>query len=216
MAVHRGWAVASIVVWLVLGIVGPLFVGTSPDALLWWTVVQQGWLVFGGLMALRGTRLFVWNLSEVARGAVAGIGIYVVNGIAAVLTVELAMRWLGADMIVELLELERGSMELLEQIATGRGAWVVLALVALGAPLSEEIFFRGIVLNGLRRRYSPAIALLVSAMLFALVHFYVVQFIPVLISGLLLGLLFLRSGGLVRPLVAHAVVNIMVFITGFV
>lgn len=215
MDIHRGWAMASVLVWLFLGIVGPLFVGTSPDALLWWTVLQQTWLVFSGLMALRGARLFEWNLSEVARGAAAGVGIFIANGLTAAVTVELAMRVLGTDTLLDLMELERGSMEMLEQIAMGRGAWVVLGLVAVGAPLSEEIFFRGIVLNGLRRRYSAVTALLVSAALFAVVHFYVIQFLPVLISGLLLGLLFLRRRSLVTPLVAHAVVNVLVYVTGF-
>jgi membrane protease YdiL (CAAX protease family) len=47
----------------------------------------------------------------------------------------------------------------------------VLALFAgLIAPVCEELLFRGLLLRGLRRRFSPVVAVTLSALVFALAH----------------------------------------------
>lgn len=80
-------------------------------------------------------------------------------------------------------------------------------LTVIAAPLGEEAFFRGFLLGGLRRARSGAwgrrIALLVVTALFAAAHFYVPVMIPIAVSGLLFGLLFVRTGNLTAPTLAH-------------
>ena len=89
-------------------------------------------------------------------------------------------------------------------------------LTVIVAPLGEEAFFRGFLLGGLRRARSGAwgrrIALLVVTALFAAAHFYVPVMIPIAVSGLLFGLLFVRTGSLTAPTLAHFGHNAVGFI----
>lgn len=78
----------------------------------------------------------------------------------------------------------------------------------LGAPLVEELLFRGLILSGLRQRLSGRLSLVLSALAFALLHFEYPPAVPMLfLLGLLLGLLRQRSGSLLPPVLLHALNN---------
>jgi len=90
------------------------------------------------------------------------------------------------------------------------GAVLALALlVVVAAPIVEETLFRGILFGGLRRRMSLWPAALLSGFLFALVHFQPVVLLPFLGLGVVLAVLYERSGSLLPPTVAHAAFNAM-------
>lgn len=98
--------------------------------------------------------------------------------------------------------------------AHGALAAVVLLLVlAVGAPLVEETFFRGLVLKGLAARYRPAVAVVATGLLFALAHFEAVQFAGLAAFGIVLGVLARRSGRLGPSIAAHAAFNAAAVIT---
>ena len=84
------------------------------------------------------------------------------------------------------------------------GSLLILVVVA---PLSEELFFRGLILRGLRSRYSDPKAVAVSALLFALVHLNPYQFLGPLILGLLAGWIFVKTGSLWPCMLLHAFNN---------
>lgn len=87
---------------------------------------------------------------------------------------------------------------------------VLLSLVL--APLLEEVAFRGVGIGCLRARgWGPAASVTVVALLFAIVH---TQYVPsgifaIFVSGLLLGALRLRTGGIAVPIVAHFGMNVL-------
>jgi membrane protease YdiL (CAAX protease family) len=82
----------------------------------------------------------------------------------------------------------------------------LLTLVVL-APLCEELFFRGWMLRGLLKRYSPAKSIGFTALLFAVFHLNPWQAIVALPLGLLFGWLAWRTGSLLPGLAGHFVVN---------
>lgn len=86
---------------------------------------------------------------------------------------------------------------------------LVLALVvlAVGAPLVEELFFRGLLLRSLTEKVSTPVAVLASALLFALAHFEAVQFAGLAAFGVVLGVLAWRTGRLAPGIAAHATFN---------
>ncbi len=84
---------------------------------------------------------------------------------------------------------------------------VLLLILAVGAPLVEEMFFRGLVLRSLSARYHPLVAVAVTAALFALAHFEAVQFAGLAAFGLVLGALAHRTGRLGPSIAAHAAFN---------
>lgn len=86
------------------------------------------------------------------------------------------------------------------------GLWLAAVVVA---PVSEELFFRGIVQNTLRGMYgSRHAAVALSSGAFALVHGGQPAALPALVLlSMLLGYLYERHGGLLFPLIVHAVFN---------
>jgi membrane protease YdiL (CAAX protease family) len=79
-----------------------------------------------------------------------------------------------------------------------------LVVAGLGA-VCEEVAFRGFILSGLRRRFRPWTAILLSSFLFALSHLNVFMFVPMFLLGVILGLLATRSGSIVPGVVFHVV-----------
>ncbi len=90
----------------------------------------------------------------------------------------------------------------------GLGSMVILLLLlAAGAPMVEELFFRGLVLRSLLGRTPVPVALVGSALLFALAHFEVAQFAGLAAFGVVLAVLAWRTGRLTPGIGAHAAFN---------
>lgn len=83
--------------------------------------------------------------------------------------------------------------------------------ICIIAPVTEEILMRGYVLKSLKDKYNVTIALLISTVLFALLHFNMVQTLSALVSGFVLGVLFLKTNSLSCTILAHAMYNTMSF-----
>lgn len=81
--------------------------------------------------------------------------------------------------------------------------------VCLLAPMIEEILMRGFVLSGLVPRYGTAAALLLSSMLFAILHFNMVQSLSAFLCGIALGLLCLTTDSVLCCIIAHSIYNIL-------
>jgi hypothetical protein len=79
--------------------------------------------------------------------------------------------------------------------------FVFLPLLLLW-PLLSEILFRGIILKGMLRKYTPAQAIIFSSLFFAISLFNPYSFLPLLISGLLSGWLFYRTNSIVPSYLA--------------
>ncbi|HUS67789.1 MAG TPA: CPBP family intramembrane glutamic endopeptidase [Kofleriaceae bacterium] len=86
-------------------------------------------------------------------------------------------------------------------------AFALLAVVA--APLVEETLFRGILYGGLRRTFSPAVAVLTSAALFAVIH-PPIAFPAVFTLGAGAALARERTGRLAAAIAAHAAYNAII------
>ncbi|MDR1320065.1 MAG: CPBP family intramembrane metalloprotease [Gracilibacteraceae bacterium] len=88
--------------------------------------------------------------------------------------------------------------------------WQLAALALLGGavvPLQEELLFRGLVYQPLRKLYGPLGGMTRNALFFALIHFDAPRFLPVLIGGFLLCRLFEISQSLWPSIIAHGVWN---------
>lgn len=88
-----------------------------------------------------------------------------------------------------------------------------LLQVCIIAPSIEEILMRGFVLGGIRKTYGIAIALMLSSMLFALLHFNMVQTLSAFVCGIILGLLYLQTNSILCCIIAHCGYNLISYIT---
>ena len=78
---------------------------------------------------------------------------------------------------------------------------------AVVAPFVEEIFFRGFVFTGLRRRWTWQQASVASAGLFALAHFIPTSMLPIFILGLIFAFLYQASGSIWPAILMHMLTN---------
>lgn len=84
----------------------------------------------------------------------------------------------------------------------------LVALVAIPA-IFEEVLFRGFFVQGLLRRRSPSLVIVLTAALFGLVHLNPWQFPAAFLLGLLFGWVSWRTGSIVLPMLGHAFNNLL-------
>ncbi len=130
-----------------------------------------------------------------------------------VLYLPLAVMLIGFGILAsELDNLTRAVAPMPEQVAAAfekiaKGGVASLITVIAVAPITEELFFRGIILQGFLARYGVQTALVVSALIFGLVHLNPYQFFSAFILGMVLGWVFLRTRSLWPCLAGHAIFN---------
>ncbi len=93
-------------------------------------------------------------------------------------------------------------------------AFALLFLVAVCTPVVEELFFRGLFLRAVGRRFGLPWAVVASSIVFGLLHFQGAGLHGLFISGVtatygaVFAVLVVRAGGRLGPsIIAHAVVN---------
>ena len=89
----------------------------------------------------------------------------------------------------------------------GLGLALSVVLVAIVAPIAEELAFRGVVLSALGDRLGMWPAIAVSAVLFATYHVNVWLFLPMLVFGLALGWLTWTRRSLWPAIAMHVLYN---------
>lgn len=94
----------------------------------------------------------------------------------------------------------------------GLGGWAILSVVVC-APILEEILFRGLIFESCRERFGSGAAVLISALLFGLVHGVPVQIINAFVVGLIFGYIYLRTGSLLSVIILHAINNGIAYIS---
>ena len=97
-----------------------------------------------------------------------------------------------------------------EDIAESFGSWPLqVLLIAIAAPISEEVCFRGMVFGGLRTRLPAIAAALVSGAIFGAMHVVTgISAVPPLIAfGVIIALLYERTGSIVPGIILHALNN---------
>ena len=105
---------------------------------------------------------------------------------------------------------------------TPLGWRIPLALMAVSlGPLTEELLFRGVLLSALLQRWGSGAAILLSSLLFALMHLPGLDWqlfaVPdLLLLALVLAWLRLRSGSIWPSVLAHGTYNLMAVVGWFV
>jgi membrane protease YdiL (CAAX protease family) len=117
-----------------------------------------------------------------------------------------AMMLAGTDMSTAL-RIDDALWQIIVEVDEIYGAAAALFVLAVAAPVGEELVFRGLLLRAALRDVSFPLANVVQAALFAAVHFDLEAAPFLFLFGLTAGWLARRSGGLLAPLVMHAVLN---------
>ncbi len=114
--------------------------------------------------------------------------------------------------IVNSLPMPEFMQKIFLEFANQNGVFSFLAIV-IAAPIIEELIFRGIILNGLLRRYSPVKSIMISSTLFGIVHLNPWQFVSAFIIGIFSGWVYYKTRKLSLSILIHLVNNLIAFIS---
>ncbi|MGB4660261.1 MAG: CPBP family intramembrane glutamic endopeptidase [Mobilitalea sp.] len=99
----------------------------------------------------------------------------------------------------------------MEGLTSGNGL-VVLLLMVFGAPIAEELVFRGVILKKASRVITFMGANLLQALLFGVYHQNIVQGIYATVMGFLLGLIYHKYKSIIAPIFLHMIINVSTFL----
>lgn len=132
-------------------------------------------------------------------------------GFTAVAPLALLLRWFMKTGWRPLAEFRTSQLEFFAGIGFGltRPRIVTLAIIA---GVSEELMFRGVLQEIIDRRFGIAAAIAATSVIFGLLHARTVLYAVIAtMVGAYFSLLFLATGSLIAPIVAHAVYDFIAF-----
>lgn len=202
----------AVAAWLVFSVVSAIPIGfvTDPSAAYAWVLVVSvifPWLGMGGypwlISKLRGNGMrldfglrFSWT--DVLWGVLyGGAALIVASIIAAALSAIFG-------------EFDSSAGELATSLNDYPVQRLLFALaVGFGAPIVEELCYRGLLLTSLLKRdMSKWVAIVLSAALFAAMHMEPIRFVLLFAIGLILGYARVHRNNTTTPIVAHMVNNL--------
>lgn len=104
-------------------------------------------------------------------------------------------------------DLSGPARELTDRATDPLGVALLVAIVVVGAPIIEELFFRGLFLRSVERRLGTGWAVAITSIVFGAIHLQILQFPALTFAGLVFALLTTRSGRLGPAIWAHVGFN---------
>lgn len=211
VGVFGGYALASLVAAIWYAVSGDDELNLAGQA-----VSQMGlWTGMVGAAVVASHRKGAGTLAEDFgfRGKWSDIGFGLVVALAVQLLVLPGIAYLLRPLLGEP-EVSGPVQDLLDKSQGLAFAGLILS-VAVGAPLVEELFFRGLLLRSLQRRVPDGAAVVISAVAFGIAHgsalpvdAVVLVMISLTVFGAILAVMAIRTGRLGPSIVTHAVFNL--------
>jgi membrane protease YdiL (CAAX protease family) len=129
-------------------------------------------------------------------------------GVAAQLVLLPALYWVLFRIIGDQ-DVSAAARQLTDRATTPLGVVLLFAIVGVGAPIVEEVFFRGLAQGAFEKRGMPwGMAVTCTSLFFAATHLQPLQFPGLFAFGLVLGWLVHRTGRLGPAIWAHVAFNL--------
>ncbi|MGI9608214.1 MAG: CPBP family intramembrane glutamic endopeptidase [Acidimicrobiales bacterium] len=198
---HIGRAVAR------LESASPLIDDSIP--LLWEQSTLLGlWLGFIGVPWVAATVLNHsrpgWRLdvewSDVSRGIGAGLLLQLVL---------LPATFVVLQLVLGELETPGRALSITDRVDGPLEIAVLFLFVAVGAPIVEELFYRGLVQRALVRMLGPVLGIGLAGLIFGAVHFSLLELAPLTVVGIVFGVVAWRSGRVAPAIIGHMTFNAM-------
>ena len=190
-------------VWL--GIVEDrLMAGVVGSALLPLALVAAGW-IFG--LRRHGVSVAMLGFRRASSVEMAWLPVVVLAiGLSITAVYVLIVEALGIDFLLP--------EQNLDELASfdGLARVPVFAVVSILAPLGEEVFFRAFLLTALVAAIGRLRGMIISAAIFSVAHLGIGTLFPIFVLGMLLSWLYLRTGSIWPPFVAHAAQNTLALV----
>lgn len=90
---------------------------------------------------------------------------------------------------------------------TLQSGWLGILTIILFGPVLEELLFRGAITSALLKKYSPSTAIILSALVFGIIHINPVQVVAATLLGLLLAWIYFKTASLIPCILIHIINN---------
>ncbi len=182
-------------------------------ALLWLTVasVRRG---YGRPLSVLGINR-VPIVKTIASGLLWGAGLFWAQIMAEQISFLFFSVFLGQEELTKVLAEETQQVASLFEL--GRDPVSITLLILLFVflvPLAEEVFFRGFAFQVFKERYGGRGAVFATALLFTLMHGYVVEFLPIFAVGIGLGYIAKHFQSIWPGVIGHALINLISVVAG--
>ena len=202
-----GWLLGQVAVILVVIAINAFDSGIDlDDPSLEITAILQAALWVGTLgipvwlYLIKGVswKEFGWEFqkNDILPGLLIGLGTQIAAG----------LLYLPLVLIFDGIDVSEPARELVDK-ATGFGVFLLFLVVAIGAPLVEELFYRGLTLKAFEKKMSNRLALVLSSLVFAIAHLQLIQFPALFLFGFVAGYLARKYDRLGRAVWAHVGFN---------
>lgn len=106
-------------------------------------------------------------------------------------------------------DVSEAARQLTDRATTPVDIATLVLVVAIGAPFIEELFFRGLFLQSVRKRFGNAIAIVATAVIFGAVHLQLLQFPALAVFGAIVAWLTIKSERLGPAVFTHMGFNLV-------
>ena len=218
-----GDAVIGVAASFVLSQIGILVIfaaggySTGDDLPLWLTAIAEVPLWLGmigtvvwasrtkGTGSLRNDFRLEMRWVDIPLGLVAGFA----GQLAIVAIVIPVYRLLGIDTD----EVGQTAEKLADRAVHAPDVLLLVLVVVLGAPVVEELFYRGLFLRAVERRWGGGVAIVLTSAVFAALHFQPYDFLALFLFGVIAAVLAVRTGRLGPGIWAHLAFNLTAVIS---
>ncbi len=132
-----------------------------------------------------------------------GTFLLTLGGLAAVSTIAR----IQTALIPESKALESAMEQLLQFDAVQLHPFIGYLIFAISPAICEELLFRGVLLSSFKARMRPALAVLLTGLLFGIFHIYFFRMLPTAVLGISLSYIVYRTGSVYPGMISHALHN---------
>ena len=173
------------------------------SVLIWWGLILGPILLSLRFRGFKLGSVFGVDRMPVGRSVLLGVSL-LVSALPLVFAVDyLASVLLKVNPSTDAQEVIR----IFENSSTGAQRIPIILLAVVIAPVAEELAFRGYLYGVIKRYFGAVPALVLSGILFALIHLNLPSFFPLLVLASVFALAYELSGSLLVPMTMHALFN---------
>ena len=103
-------------------------------------------------------------------------------------------------------------IDLLKRLTVSKNILLSIFIVTIIPPVFEEMFFRGLIVDGFRRNYSLSKTIFFSSLLFGLTHLNPWQFVSAFFLGLFFSWICIKTNSILLPILGHFLSNLSAII----
>lgn len=102
------------------------------------------------------------------------------------------------------------------EISTSGSLIIMLITIVIVAPIVEEIIFRGLILSRLNKAMNTTVALIISSLLFAILHGHILWIAYTFVLGILFGIVAIKTESILPSIILHMSFNLAGLFVGLI